>query len=500
MANQLVWFKRDLRIQDHMPLSEASAAGPCICLFIYEPELIEAPDFEAAHLHFINESLIELRQNLRAIGGELVFRTGEALSVLQDLSQQHRLKRIWAHEETFNFASYERDRRVRAWAKTSGILLTELPKDGVVRRLKSRDGWSRQWQQRMQKPAVPIPTSIQSVDGVEPGTIRPVKDWKMNVLRRGAVQSGGESKAHQVLSSFLEDRGTDYRKAMSSPVTAFESCSRLSPYLAFGNISIRAVHQRTLERVHELRSGMDARGRETATWLKSLSSFQGRLRWHCHFIQKLEDEPTIEFENINRAFDGLREAEFNVEYFEAWCQGQTGYPLIDACMRALRETGWINFRMRAMLVSFAAYHLWLHWREPALHLARLFLDYEPGIHYSQIQMQSGVTGINTVRIYSPIKQVQDQDPSGEFIRRWVPELMDVPDKHLAEPHKMNGMEQTLYSCTIGCDYPAPIVDHSVAMKAARDRIFEVKKTDLARSEARRVFVKHGSRRRSHRRS
>ena len=101
-------------------------------------------------------------------------------------------------------------------------------------------------------------------------------------------------------------------------------------------------------------------------------------------MQKLEDEPEIEFRNFNRAYDGLREDEFNDEYFEAWCHGRTGYPMVDACMRALHQTGWINFRMRAMLVSFASYHLWLHWRQPALYLARLFLDYEPGIHYSQI--------------------------------------------------------------------------------------------------------------------
>ena len=172
----------------------------------------------------------------------------------------------------------------------------------------------------------------------------------------------------------------------------------------------------------------------------------------------MEDEPSIEFYNFNRAYDGLREDEFNQDYFEAWCHGQTGYPMVDACMRALHQTGWINFRMRAMLVSFASYHLWLHWREPALYLARLFIDYEPGIHYSQIQMQSGVTGINTVRIYSPIKQVIDQDPQGLFIRRYVPELAEVPEKHLAEPHKMTAMEQTLFRCRIGKDYPEPIVD------------------------------------------
>ena len=257
---------------------------------------------------------------------------------------------------------------------------------------------------------------------------------------------------------------------------------------------MRTVQQRTTERVGELKKLKQHCIPIDASWLKSLSSFQSRLNWHCHFMQKLEDEPAIEFENFNRAYDGLREDEFNRDYFDAWCLGQTGYPMVDACMRALQQTGWINFRMRAMLVSFASYHLWLHWRQPALHLARLFLDYEPGIHFSQMQMQAGVTGINTVRIYSPIKQLIDQDPQGQFVRRYIPELAEVPDQHLAQPHRMTTMEQTLFGCRIGIDYPAPIVDHAVQYKAARDRIHAVKNKTATRTLSAKVYQKHGSRR------
>jgi deoxyribodipyrimidine photo-lyase len=218
-----------------------------------------------------------------------------------------------------------------------------------------------------------------------------------------------------------------------------------------------------------------AKNEQNATWRQSLRSFDARLHWHCHFMQKLEDEPRIEHENFVHAFDGMRESEFRTDRFEAWKDGRTGYPFIDACMRYLEANGWINFRMRAMLVSFASYHLWLHWREPALYLAKLFRDYEPGIHYSQFQMQSGTTGINTLRIYSPTKQGLDQDPTGEFIRRWVPELAGLSDVHLP----IN-----------------PIVDHKEAVAYAKARLSEVRRQSGMREEAKTVAKRHGSRKKT----
>lgn len=228
-------------------------------------------------------------------------------------------------------------------------------------------------------------------------------------------------------------------------------------------------------------------------WARSLASFQSRLRWHCHFIQKLEDEPALEYCNLSRAYDGLREGEFSEVHFAAWGEGRTGYPLIDACMRALHCSGWINFRMRAMLASFAAYHLWLHWPRTSVFLARHFLDYEPGIHYSQFQMQSGVTGINSIRIYSPSKQVLDHNPEGTFIRRFVPELARVPTAFLPEPHLMPISMQAEAGCRIGRDYPVPVVEHLAAYAKARERLGAIRRTDLARREAQRVYARHRSR-------
>ena len=195
---------------------------------------------------------------------------------------------------------------------------------------------------------------------------------------------------------------------------------------------------------------------------------------------------------MNSAYNGIRENDFNEDYHLAWKNGTTGYPFVDACMRYLRTNGWINFRMRAMLVSFASYQLWLDWKKTSKHLAKLFTDYEPGIHYSQFQMQSGTTGINSIRIYNPIKQSIDQDPNGDFIKKWVPELKEIPNKLVHEPWKLTYIDQKGLGIEIGKHYPNPIVDHHSSSKIARDKIWMVKKTEEAKFNAKKILEKHAS--------
>ncbi|MCX7674542.1 MAG: FAD-binding domain-containing protein [Bdellovibrionaceae bacterium] len=164
--------------------------------------------------------------------------------------------------------------------------------------------------------------------------------------------------------------------------------------------------------------------------------------------------------------------------------------MIDACMRYLRATGWLNFRMRAMLMSFASYQLWLHWKQPALHLARLFVDFEPGIHYPQVQMQSGVTGINTIRIYQPYKQAQEQDPQASFIKTWCPELAGLEAKDAWAPERIPPLMREL---VLPKNYPPPIVDPEKSYLAAKEKIFQALLHPLVSDEAQKVYLKHGSR-------
>ena len=459
---QIVWFKRDLRVDDHRPLLEAAARGPVLPLYVVEPELWQQPDASERQWLFCRESLHELRQALGALGQPLVLRSGDVVQVLERARRQFGIDRLWSHEETGNGWTYQRDKRVAAWARANGIQWLEIPQFGVIRRLRSRQGWAQRWEKQMAEPIAPVPASLQSLDGLDPGAIpdRPTDGLPPDPcpLR----QTGGRSMALLELEDFLNNRATHYSRSISSPNTAFRGCSRLSAYLAWGCLSMREVIQRSRQ----------FRGR-------GVSSFESRLHWHCHFIQKLESEPRIEWDDFHPFMRGIREVD--ADRLEAWSEGRTGVPFVDACMRALKAHGWINFRMRAMLMSFASYNLWLPWRDSGLHLARLFVDYEPGIHWSQCQMQSGSTSINTIRIYNPIKQGLDHDPDGTFIRQWCPELARLPAAQLHEPWRFTD------------HHPAPIVDCAEAARLAKDRIWTIRRSAGFERHADAIQRKHGSR-------
>ena len=481
---ELVWFKNDLRIGDHEPLKKAIESGPILCLFILEPIVFEHPTQSARQSQFRLEAVAKLRESLRQWGGELLIMRGEALDVLKRVHAQSEFRRIWSHQETGTLATYERDTEVKRWLRHRGIEWVECLQHGVFRRLSNRDGWARMWHKEMMRPT--CDPDLESAQWAWTPHFDEMAAHLPSTAPFTEIQSPLVTDPEVLLRSFLYVRGEQYQRAMSSPNEGWEACSRLSPFLSAGMLSMRQVFQETNHRQNELREA----GRGNTAWKRSIASFGKRLRWHCHFIQKLESEPEIETRAMNPLLDGLRRGEHIDSHLQAWENGATGVPLVDACMRAVAETGWLNFRMRAMVVSYACYHLWLPWKLVADRLARYFVDFEPGIHYCQVQMQSGVTGINAVRMYNPYKQQKDQDPAGHFVRKWVPELVDQPLSELLNPQ---GVQPDLFSQRTA--YPAPIVDLAEAGKRARQHIYSARKTPEAREASREVYIKHGSRRR-----
>jgi deoxyribodipyrimidine photo-lyase len=478
----VVWFKRDLRITDHRPLAAAAQAGNVLPIYIAEPELWAQPDASGRQWEFAAECLSELQAAMAALGQPLCIFIGDAVSVLQRLHDSHGIAALYSHEETGNGFTFARDLAVKAWAKGTGIAWHEERQFGVIRRIKSRNGWAKSWDRDMAEPVTAPPSKLTAIEGTFPQHIPSAAQLGLPADPCPNRQCGGRIAALYVLNSFLHNRGREYRYQMSSPVTAFDASSRISPHLTWGTISMREVAQASWARMRELKTSAEP---GVKSWRGSMVSFTGRQHWHCHFMQKLEDEPRIEFENLHRAYDGVRPDTADAARLEAWSTGNTGFPFVDACMRALNQNGWINFRMRAMLMSFASYHLWLPWRESGLHLARKFVDYEAGIHWSQVQMQSGTTGINTMRIYNPVKQGYDQDPSCIFVRAFIPELDAVPAAYIHEPWRWDGASALIY--------PAPIVDNAAAAKAAREALHMVRKGTGHKSTARQIVQKHGSR-------
>ncbi|MET3108500.1 deoxyribodipyrimidine photo-lyase [Oxalobacteraceae bacterium GrIS 1.18] len=494
MSVRLVWFKRDLRTQDHAALARAAQLGPVLCLYIIEPSVWQSPDSSQRQFIFLRQCLRDLYRQLQSLGARLHVVTGEVVEVLERLHHALPLAEIYSHQETGNALTYARDLAVAGWCRAHQIAWHECRQHGVIRALSGRNQWNRQWAALMDSQQETL-VSLKTVDLPWAAESWPAwESWQRAEDQPPQMQTGGRSAGLAVLQSFLDQRSSSYRGGISSPLSAPTACSRLSPYLSWGCLGMREVVQATAQKLEQLPSESRA--------AKGLVGFLSRLHWHCHFIQKLESEPEIEWCNMHRGYDGLREGEWNQEHFLALTQNRTGWPLVDACVVMLRETGWLNFRMRAMLVSVAAYPLWLHWKPVGDWLATQFVDYEPGIHWSQMQMQSGTTGINTTRVYNPIKQARDHDPDGRFVRQWLPILRKVPDSWLFEPWKMPAEVQRHCGVMVGerrglgegeSIWPMPPVDLDQATRVAKSRLHARRAEPDVRAAKNDIVERHGSR-------
>ena len=484
----IVWFKRDLRLHDHAALRKAIEADkPILLIYIFEPELISDPHYDLRQWRFVWQSLKDMQQ-AKNLNFTLSVIHQDALDTFRQIFRFFNVHTVFSYEEVGIRKTYDRDLALKKLFSSKAVSWDESPYAGVRRALKNRTGWAKYWHEQMYAPEDKVhlgrlkelvirlgEDNQQALQAIKGKTIprefmEPMPD---------GMQSGGEHLAWERLETFLQYRAAGYGRNISSPIGARHHGSRLSAHLAWGNLSMRQVFHYYLNHLKE----------KEPSFQRDLNSMASRLRWHCHFIQKFESEDRIEFENLNPAFNVL-DQEFNEVFFEAWKNGNTGFPLVDAAMRCLKETGFLNFRLRAMVMSFWSHLLWQPWKPAAEHLAAMFLDFEPGIHYAQVQMQAGVTGINTIRIYNPAKQSKEIDANAEFILEWVPELKGLTLNFIHEPWTLTTMEQLFYDIQLGIHYPNTIIDLKKSHSRARDILWGIKDGKEAQKYNRAILKKH----------
>jgi deoxyribodipyrimidine photo-lyase len=476
----IVWFKRDLRLHDNEAIYNAiQLKTPTLLLYVFENSLQNDGHYSERHWNFIKQSIQDINQQLLPFNTKVLCVAGEVISIINSIQEVYKIDRVFSHQETGIKTTYERDKSFKRFCKNNFIQWKENINNGIFRALENRKNWVKLWEDYMNSKQFSFEATSQNFLSLENIQIleNSFETVSLETIPNTIFQKGGASMANKYLESFFANRYLDYNRNISKPLLARKSCSRLSPYIAWGNLSSRQVLQQA------------ANFRFICTDKKQIDSFVSRLTWQAHFIQKFEMEEIMEFESVNKGYHTLKK-KINDTFIDAWKMGQTGFPIIDACMRCLNETGYLNFRMRAMVVSFFTHNLWQPWQEATQHLSQMFLDFEPGIHFPQLQMQAGETGINMLRIYNPLKNSLEHDPNAEFIKKWVPELKELPIPFAHNPSKMTFLDQKFCNFDLGVDYPKPIVNIDRTRKHASDLLWNMKKNPLVKEENNRILKLH----------
>ena len=273
----LVWFKKDLRTYDNEALCEALKTENVIPIFVVEPDLWKLPDHSSRQWEFVRECLIDLNNSLSDIGLKLIIRVGNIQDVIKEFTKRFHVKGIYSHEETGNEWTFKRDQDLRRYTKNENINWYEYRQFGVFRGLKTRKSWSQKWEQHMSQELINDPRRVNYFIDIPSHNLPSSKSLKLNLDKCSHRIQGGRKQGLHKLDEFLKYKIDNYQYSLSSPLKAFDGCSRLSPYLTWGCLSIREVVQ-TIRKTKK----------------RGSRAIDSRLHWHCHFIQKLESEPELE--------------------------------------------------------------------------------------------------------------------------------------------------------------------------------------------------------------
>jgi deoxyribodipyrimidine photo-lyase len=443
MNRTIVWFRRDLRISDHAPLHRAVLRGAVIPVFIFDCALLHHPETGAARVAFMLECLRSLDQDLRDRGGRLILRCGNPVDILPNLIRETDADGIYAYVDYERIYGRVRDARLNHTLEDQNLRIRWFEPTAGTSELMTYSDYRKFWFKEMNAEMLPTPNRIFVPDELSSEPIPKLTDLGL-LPDKKPIPPAGTQAAREFLQEFLTEKSDRYYWQLSYP--SAEATTGLSPHIKFGAISVRECYQIT-QRI--LKHESDHRIQRSRKQLIS------RLRWGSGFTQRFRYLPQLELRSLYSVFDNDG-WDFNEELYQAWQEGQTGFPIVDAAARCLQSTGgWmaLNFRSRAIYASFLSNLLGMDWRYGALHFMRHLIDGDCPIDHYQWAMQAGVTHCidkSWTRIYNPEQVAVDRmDPKGEFIKRWVPELTTVPAVQLGLPPKVKG-------------YPAPILNYREA--------------------------------------
>jgi deoxyribodipyrimidine photo-lyase len=479
----IVWFRTDLRLDhNHLLQRISDLKGKCIPLFILDLDGIKSSRFmNSKRLSCLIESLLDLNAQLQKLNSKLLILNGKPEDTFTNISTNHGIRLIISKH--YSQRAFKRDESIKSIITKSGGVFEEIKNDVIYDnddQILTKKGepvkvftfFKSQWLKRLKddnfSPLVfqynvdDLFYQVEEFDDLlklQDLEVLQIENLKSLICDTGEFH-GGSTNAQELWANFLNNKILNYNN--DRDYLSLDGTSKLSLHLKWGSISPHQIVKECIKLLgNEFYKFRDFKGTEK----ESVETFLSEIIWREFYRYILAIFPHVETDNFNEKFN-LINWENKDEKFDAWCSGKTGYPIVDACIRQMNETGWMHNRGRMIVASFLCKDLHIDWRKGEEYFHRKLIDYDQAANNGGWQWTAG-TGTDAspyFRIFNPTEQAKKFDPEGLFIRKYLPELKNLPNKFIFEPSLMHESEQSIYGVILGKDYPYPIVDHKEARK------------------------------------